>query len=118
DGEEIAVPAAEWIGAWRWSSAQERCDVGGLHAAALQLGGEARVEDELERVVLVVGLAPSSPTSFGLRPVGDAQLARARHDALGRVRQRGVAQVVKQHGQAQGLAEAVAVGATQLQLGS
>ena len=64
----------------------------------------------------MVRLPSRRAAAIGLRPLRDAQLGGLRHDALGGVRERRVAEVVEEHRQPQRLPEPLAVGARQLEL--
>ena len=60
---------------------------------------------------------PGGAPVLSFRPLGNAQLGGGRHDALGRVGERRVAEIVEEHRQAQRLPEAVAVRGLQVELG-
>ncbi len=114
--QEVAAAAPVRIRPRRRLAADQPRHVRGLDAAAgeaaANLRGQTGVEHQLERVVLMVGAA-----FRGLaHPGRNAQVREARHDAFGRVRERRVPEVVEEDGEAQRLAEAVAVVRIQLEL--
>ncbi len=117
DGQKVAPAAAEGMRARRRAAADERRHVLGLDAARAEaladLRRQARVEHQLERVILVAGAAIGRTVAH---PFRHAQLGHFGHHLLGGVRERCVSQVVEEHRQAKRLAEAVAVGRLQIEL--
>ncbi len=112
--QEVEPAAAEDGCPGRRSAGDERRHVRGLDPASAHaprdLGREARIEQQLERVVLVVRLPLLAAAPVALHPLRQAELGGERHDPLGRVRERRVAEIVEEHREPQRLTEAGRVG--------
>src|SRR4051812_4122555 len=93
--KQIAISHREWAAARRLLAADQGRDVGRLDPSRAHpfrdLRREPGVEDELQRVVLVIRLPPWCPALLRLGPLRDPQLQGERHDPLGRVGERRMA---------------------------